>query len=92
MRSGSDFFWSASRSTASQLQCAILVSARQWGLFSPAVKYRGRGLAQRVTAALAIRAPGRVPLYSISWTNHHASLAVARKLGLVAYTSTWSIY
>ena len=55
-------------------------------------EYRGRGLAPRATAAwaLAIRASGRVPLYSTSWTNH-ASLAVARKLGLVPYASTWSI-
>ena len=54
--------------------------------------YRGRGFAPRVTAAwaLAIQASGRVPLYSTSWSNH-ASLAVARKLGLVTYASTWSI-
>ena len=57
-----------------------------------AVEFRGRGLAPRVTAAWAssVRASGRVPLYSTSWTNH-ASLAVARKLGLVVYASTWSI-
>jgi hypothetical protein len=54
--------------------------------------YRGRGYAARVTAAwaLAMRASGRVPLYSTSWTNT-ASLAVARKLALVTYASTWSI-
>lgn len=54
--------------------------------------YRGRGYAGRVTVAwaLAMRASGRVPLYSTSWTNT-ASLAVARKLGLVAYANTWSI-
>ena len=54
--------------------------------------YRGRGLGPRVTAAwaLAVRASGRVPLYSTSWSND-ASLAVARKLGLVAYASAWSI-
>jgi hypothetical protein len=54
--------------------------------------YRGRGYAGQVTAAwaLAIRASGRVPLYSTSWTNT-ASLAVACKLGLVAYASDWSI-
>ncbi len=54
--------------------------------------YRGRGFAARVTAAwaLAIRASGRVPLYSTSWGNH-ASLAVARKLGLVAYASDWKV-
>jgi hypothetical protein len=54
--------------------------------------YRGRGYAGRVTAAwaLAMRASGRVPLYSTSWVNAE-SLAVARKLGLVTYASTWSI-
>jgi RimJ/RimL family protein N-acetyltransferase len=54
--------------------------------------YRGRGYAGRVTSAwaLAMRAAGRIPLYSTSWTNT-ASLAVARKLGLVAYANTWSI-
>jgi hypothetical protein len=54
--------------------------------------FRGRGLAQRVTTAwaLAIRATGRVPLYSTSWTND-GSLAVARRLGLVAYANHWSI-
>lgn len=57
-----------------------------------AVEFRGRGLGPRVTAAwaLAIRASGRTPLYSTSWCNR-ASLAVARKLRLVAYASTWSI-
>jgi hypothetical protein len=54
--------------------------------------YRGRGYAPRVTAAwaLAIRKSGRIPLYSTSWTND-ASLAVARKLGLVAYASSWGL-
>ena len=56
-----------------------------------AVEHRGRGFASRVTAgwALAVRASGRTPLYSTSWSNV-ASLAVARKLGLMA-TSSWSI-
>lgn len=55
--------------------------------------FRGRGLGTRVTAAwaLAIRESGRTPLYSTSWDNH-ASLAVARKLGLHAYASSWSIH
>jgi hypothetical protein len=55
--------------------------------------YRGRGFAGRVTAAwaLAIRASGRIPLYSTAWTNE-ASLAVARKLGLAAYASDWNLY
>ncbi len=54
--------------------------------------YRGRGFAARVTAAwaLAIRAGGLVPLYSTAWTND-ASVSVARKLGLMAYASTWSL-
>jgi predicted GNAT family acetyltransferase len=54
--------------------------------------FRGRGFGPRVTAAwaLSIRASRRVPLYSTSWT-HHASLAVARKLGLVAYASHWRL-
>ncbi|MYB49154.1 MAG: GNAT family N-acetyltransferase [Dehalococcoidia bacterium] len=54
--------------------------------------FRGRGLGPQVTAgwAVAIRASGRVPLYSTSWSND-ASLAVSRKLGLVAYASKWSI-
>jgi hypothetical protein len=57
-----------------------------------ATAFRGRGFGPRVTAAwaLAIRASGRVPLYSTSWING-ASLAVARKLSLVAYASTWSL-
>jgi hypothetical protein len=57
-----------------------------------AAAYRGRGYAGRVASAwaLAMRASGRTPLYSTSWTNT-ASLAVARKLELVAYANTWSI-
>jgi hypothetical protein len=54
--------------------------------------FRGHGLAPRVIAAwaLAIRASGRIPLYSTSWSNA-ASLAVARKLSLVQYASDWSL-
>ena len=57
-----------------------------------ASEFRGRGLAARVTSAwaLAVRASGRTPLYSTSWDNRE-SLAVARKLGLDLYASTWSI-
>jgi predicted GNAT family acetyltransferase len=56
-----------------------------------AAPYRGRGLAQRVTTAWAraCRAAGREPLYSTAWSNH-ASLAVARKLGLRQYASYWN--
>ncbi|MCY3897245.1 MAG: GNAT family N-acetyltransferase [Caldilineaceae bacterium] len=54
--------------------------------------FRGRGFGPQVTAAwaLAVRASGRVPLYSTSWENG-ASLAVARKLGLLAYACGWSL-
>ena len=57
-----------------------------------AIEFRGRGLAPRVVSAwaLAVRETGRIPLYSTSWSND-ASLAVARKLGLMAYASSWSI-
>jgi hypothetical protein len=66
-------------------------SAAEAGLETAAI-YRRRGLGVRVTAAWAwaIRAAGRVPLYSTSWTNE-SSLAVARKLNLVTYASTWSL-
>ena len=55
-------------------------------------RFRGRGFGPRVTAAwaLAIRAAGRLPLYSTSWSNE-SSLAVARKLGLEACASDWSL-
>ena len=57
-----------------------------------AAAFRGRGFAPRVTAAWAsaIRASGRIPLYSTSWTND-ASRAVARKLGLIQYAVDWTI-
>ena len=58
-----------------------------------AVDWRGRGLAARGTAAwaLAVRESGRIPLYSTSWSNG-ASLAVARKLGLVGFGCVWSVW
>jgi hypothetical protein len=57
-----------------------------------AAGFRGRGFAGRVTAAwaCAIRAAGRIPLYSTNWSNT-ASLGVARKLGLIQYASDWSL-
>ena len=57
-----------------------------------AAAFRGHGFGPRVTAAwaLAIRASKRIPLYSTSWKNE-ASLAVACKLGLIAYASIWSL-
>lgn len=56
------------------------------------VAFRGQGLAPLVTAAWAsaVRGSGRIPMYSTAWTNT-ASLAVARKLGLKAYASGWSL-
>jgi hypothetical protein len=57
-----------------------------------AAAFRGRGFAPRITAAwaAAIRASGRIPLYSTSWTND-ASRAVARKLRLIQYAVDWTI-
>ena len=57
-----------------------------------AAAFRGRGLGPQAAAAwaLAVRASGRIPLYSTSWSNA-ASLSVARKLGLVAYANGWSL-
>lgn len=54
--------------------------------------YRGRGYAPRLTSAWAraVRASGRTPLYSTSWSNT-ASLSVAAKLKLVPYASWWSV-
>lgn len=56
-------------------------------------EYRGRGYAPAVVAAWAraVRAKGRVPLYSTSWENA-ASQAVARTLGLTQYGADFSIF
>lgn len=72
--------------------CARLAAHSAEAGLETAAAYRGRGLALRVTAgwALAIRASGRVPLYSTAWTNH-ASRAVAHKLSLRAYASNWNL-
>jgi RimJ/RimL family protein N-acetyltransferase len=53
-----------------------------------APSYRGRGYAAQVVTAWAraVRAMGRVPLYSTSWQNE-ASRAVARKLALIHFGS-----
>lgn len=55
-------------------------------------RWRGHGLGPRVTAAWAraVRASGRLPIYSTYWSNN-ASLAVARKLGLITCASDWSL-
>ncbi|MDQ3541848.1 MAG: GNAT family N-acetyltransferase [Chloroflexota bacterium] len=54
--------------------------------------HRGRGYGGATTAAwaAAVRATGRIPLYSTSWDNH-ASRRVAAKLGLVRYGVDLSI-
>lgn len=54
--------------------------------------FRGRSFGPRVVAAwvLAIRASGRLPLYSAAWDNA-ASLAVARKLGMMPVASFWNV-
>lgn len=54
--------------------------------------FRGRGFGPTVTAAWAraVREEGLTPLYSTQWTNH-ASLSVARKLGLVPFACTWKL-
>ena len=56
-------------------------------------EFRGHGSAGLATAAwaTAIQASGRTPIYSTSWSNG-PSLAVARKLGLVACASYWNLY
>ena len=55
-------------------------------------EFRGRGYAPAIVAAWAraIRAEGRIPLYSTSWDNL-ASRFVARKLSLVLYGADLSI-
>jgi GNAT acetyltransferase-like protein len=56
------------------------------------VAYQGRGLAALVVAAWrdAVEKSGAEPLYSTSWDNL-TSLAVARKLGMIAYAETFSL-
>jgi GNAT superfamily N-acetyltransferase len=73
--------------------CARLSAGVAEAGLETAKPYRGRGLALRVTAAwaLSMRASGRLPLYSTSWTNA-ASLAVARKLGLNTCAIDWNVY
>jgi hypothetical protein len=72
--------------------CARRTEAAAAAGLETAAAYRGRGYGPRVTAAwaAAVRATGRVALYGADWTNA-SSLAVARKLGLIAYASFWSI-
>ena len=72
--------------------CARLSDEAAEAGVETASAFRGRGFAPRVTAAwaAAIRASGRVPLYSTAWTNIE-SRAVARKLGLILRAVTWGI-
>jgi len=72
--------------------CARRSDAAAEAGLETAEEFRGRGFGPRVTAAwaMAIRATGRIPLYSTE-LNNHASLSVARKLGLEAYASVWSV-
>ncbi len=54
--------------------------------------YRKQGHASAVVAewARAVRARGRIPMYSTAWTNS-ASRGVARRLGLVMYAEDWNL-
>ena len=72
--------------------CARRSGAAAEAGLETAAAFRVRGLGPQVAAAwaLAVRASGRIPLYSTSWSNG-ASLSVARKLGMVAYASGWSL-
>lgn len=56
-------------------------------------EHRGQGFASVVTARWAevVRAEGKTPLYSTSWENR-SSRAVARRLGLIRYAVTLSVY
>jgi len=55
----------------------------------PAHRRRGHGAAVVAAWARAIRATGRVPLYSTSWDNL-ASQALARRLGLACYAEDFA--
>jgi hypothetical protein len=72
--------------------CARRSAAAAEAGVETAVECRGRGLGWRVAAswALAVRACGRLPLYSTSWSNA-ASLGLARRLGLRTCAGYFSV-
>jgi hypothetical protein len=72
--------------------CARRTGAAAEAGVETAAPFRGRGLAPVVTTtwAQALRSSGRTPIYSTEWTNQ-ASLAVARKLRMVACLCDWSV-
>lgn len=69
----------------------ITARAAEAGVYTEA-DYRGRGFAAETVRAwaAAVRAGGRIPLYSTAWSNT-ASRAVARKLGAAQYGDDFSI-
>jgi len=73
--------------------CARLSELAAEAGVETALEFRGRGMAGLATAAwaAAIQASGRTPIYSTSWSNG-PSLAVARKLGLIACASYWNLH
>jgi RimJ/RimL family protein N-acetyltransferase len=72
--------------------CARITGRAAEAGLETAAEYRGRGYGPAIVVAWAqaIRASGRIPLYSTSWDNL-ASQAVARKLGLVQYATDLSL-
>jgi hypothetical protein len=77
---------------ASLCSCSrITPDVAEAGLVTVA-EHRGHGYAVAVTAtwAAAVRATGRLPLYSTSWDNH-ASRRVAAKLNLRLYGADFSM-
>jgi RimJ/RimL family protein N-acetyltransferase len=69
----------------------ITLQAAEAGLYTQET-YRGRGYAADTVRvwAQAVRATGRLPLYSTWWANR-ASLAIAAKLGAVQYGVDFNI-